>query len=140
VSPQAISLRQELRELRVPASTEMLFRVRDFAEAAAEAFGLSSRDRYRVKLAASEAAANAIEHGAPDSDGSIKLRVVCEGDSLAMYVSDAGSFATPAVDPDQWSERGRGLAFIAALMDEVEVTREGTGTLVRMAKRLPVAA
>jgi anti-sigma regulatory factor (Ser/Thr protein kinase) len=36
--------------------------------------------------------------------------------------------------PQALPERGRGLAFMAALVDEVDLRREGEATVVRLAK------
>ena len=57
---------------------------------------------------------------------------------LVFEVEDHGTFVprAPAVDP--FPERGRGLAFMAAVVDEVDVRRGAGGTVVRLCKRCTV--
>jgi anti-sigma regulatory factor (Ser/Thr protein kinase) len=123
------------RRLRLVAEPSELRAARDFAEDAAQAFGLSAEQCFQVKLAANEALANAIEHGAPCADGRIGLRVTGESGALVVFVCDGGTFTAPVTDTEELPERGRGLAFIAVLMDEVELRPGDSGTVVRMAKR-----
>ena len=57
---------------------------------------------------------------------------------LVFEVEDHGTFvpSAPAVDP--FPERGRGLAFMAAVVDEFDVRRGAGGTVVRLCKRRTV--
>jgi anti-sigma regulatory factor (Ser/Thr protein kinase) len=81
-----------------------------------------------------EAVSNAIEHGAPSPDGTIQLRFAEERHALVFCVRDYGRFAAaPLARSDD--SRGRGLAFMAALVDRVDLCRGSTGTLVRLSKR-----
>jgi len=86
----------------------------------------------------SEAVANAIEHGSTTPDDPIRLQVVNEGEALAFYVSDGGTFIEPEMvyDHDLLDERGRGLGFIELLMDDVAINPSPEGTVIRFAKRL----
>jgi len=114
----------------------VLAAVRRFASEAADRAGLGTDARYAVVMACSEAVANAIEHGSPDGD-QIEVTAAVEGDSLALYVQDTGRFV-PRVRPrGLMPERGRGLAFMSELMDEVQVRAGSRGTVVRLTKRLP---
>jgi anti-sigma regulatory factor (Ser/Thr protein kinase) len=124
------------RELRLPADFGRMPDVRDFAEEAAEEAGFGEDQRYAIKVAFGEAVANAIEHGSSEGDW-IHLRAVVEDECLVLYVQDFGTFV-PRVDPrGDLPERGRGLAFMSEMMDEVNVHPGPEGTLVRLAKRLP---
>lgn len=123
------------RRLRLVAEPSGLRTARDFAEDAASEIGFTGDECFQVKLATSEAVANAIEHGAPCKDGRIGLRVTGERGALVLFVCDGGTFTAPLADAGELSERGRGLAFIAVLMDEVELRPGDAGTVVRMAKR-----
>jgi serine/threonine-protein kinase RsbW len=123
------------RELRLPARPSELKRARDFASAAADDFGFDPRDRYQFTFAASEAVANAIEHGSPCADGKIGLRLVEDGETLTLSVCDCGTFRASVLELDELAERGRGLALIATLMDAVDLRPSGKGTLVRLSKR-----
>ena len=121
------------RDLRLRADPAELSRARGFAEEAAEAFGFGDEETYAFKFAASEAVANAIEHGRPCDRGELLLRVGEEAGALTFYVRDCGRFVPPSDSADD--ERGRGLMFMELMVDEVEVKPAAGGTLVRLAKR-----
>jgi anti-sigma regulatory factor (Ser/Thr protein kinase) len=106
------------------------------AEEAATAYGLDAEGSYEFKLAASEAVANAIEHGRACDDGRIGMRVHDEFPGcLTLCVCDCGNFIRRPADPIGIPNRGRGLEVIAVLMDEVEFLPRTAGTAVRMRKR-----
>lgn len=110
--------------------------MRAFADAAALECGFDEDDRYRVKTALNEAAANAIEHGSRSAGEAVYVTARVEGGALVFYVRDTGRFRPPVERGEEIAERGRGLDFIARLMDEVDVRPGGAGTEVRMGKRL----
>jgi serine/threonine-protein kinase RsbW len=126
-------------QLELKADPGELATARRFVDAAAARFGLVDQDRYEFTFAVNEAVSNAIEHGRPSPDGTIRLNVAEEDGSLVFEVEDHGTFAPgpPTVDP--LHHRGRGLAFMAATMDEVDVRRTGSGTVVRLCKRRAAA-
>ena len=123
------------RDLTIPADLSHLARARAFAEAAAADFGFPAEVRYQVKLALSEAVGNAIKHGSTASDDSISLMAAAEGRALVFRVVDTGRFVPPPDPTDDLPESGRGLEFMAQLMDEVEVMPSSGGTVMRLAKR-----
>jgi anti-sigma regulatory factor (Ser/Thr protein kinase) len=127
-------------ELWLAAQPSELAKARDFAESGARAFCFDDHGRYQFKFAVSEAVANAIEHGRPSPDGRIHLRLVGEGDKLSLFVRDSGSFVASSPDPSRLPQRGRGLAFMVSLMDEVEVRTATGSTMIRLSKRRPPAA
>lgn len=110
--------------------------VRAFAEEEAAAAGFAGDALYAIKMAFGEAAANAIEHGSGAGD-TIVLRAAVEHEVLALYVEDTGSFVPRVTPRGELPERGRGLAFMGEMMDELDVRPSATGTVVRLAKRLP---
>ena len=124
------------RRLALPARLSELRTAREFAEEAAGEFGFDDQGCYLFKFAASEAVANAMEHGSPYGDGKIRMRVVAEGDSLALYVCDCGGATRKLNGSDFSGERGRGLSFMEKVMDEVELRRSENHTVIRVAKRL----
>jgi serine/threonine-protein kinase RsbW len=126
-------------QLELKADPGQLATARRFAEAAAARFGLEERDRYELTLAVNEAVSNAIEHGDPSPDGTIRLNVGEEDGTLVFEVEDHGTFAPGPAVADTLHERGRGLAFMAATMDEVDVRRGESGTVVRLCKRRSAA-
>src|SRR4051795_9294978 len=126
------------QEMTIKADLGRLAEVRRFADRACRAYGFPPDTCYQVRLAMSEAVANAIEHGSTTPDDPIRLQVVYEGDALAFYVSDGGTFIEPSMvyDHDLLDERGRGLGFIELLMDDVSIHPSPEGTVIRFAKRL----
>jgi anti-sigma regulatory factor (Ser/Thr protein kinase) len=127
------------RTVRLLATPASVHAARETAAEAAAACGFDAEDSYDLKLAASEAVANAIEHGRPCKDGCIGMRVHDElGGYLTLCVCDCGSWIARPVDPAEVPDRGRGIAVISVLMDHVELVPNGCGTLIRMRKRLPV--
>lgn len=126
------------QEMTITADLSRLAEVRRFTDRACRAYGFRPEVAYQIKLAMSEAVANAIEHGSTTPEDPIRLQVVHEGDALAFYVSDGGTFIEPSMlyDHDLMDERGRGLGFIELLMDDVAINPSPEGTVIRFAKRL----
>ena len=80
-------------------------------------------------LAASEAAANAIEHGyGSDGTGVVVVSVRLDDDVVRLTVRDKGGWREPPAPGD----RGRGFRLIEAVMDDVSVDRSAGATVVRM--------
>jgi anti-sigma regulatory factor (Ser/Thr protein kinase) len=123
-------------ELQLTAELSRLPEARNWADDAAEAFGFDEMIRYQIKMAVSEGVANAVEHGSSSSTDQIKLRAVCEGNSLAFYIRDTGKFIPRMERRGDLPERGRGLAFLGQLMDEVDIKPSDSGTELRFCKRL----
>jgi anti-sigma regulatory factor (Ser/Thr protein kinase) len=124
------------RELSIPADLARLPDARQWAERVAADYGFDSQTCYQIKMATSEAVANAVEHGSRSAVDEIKLRARDEGGELAIYVTDRGSFV-PRIEPrGALPERGRGLAFMGQLMDEVDLRPGPQGTIIRFSKRL----
>lgn len=124
------------RELVVPAELSRLPEIRDFADRIAREAGCSADASYQVKSAVNEAVANAIEHGSDRDDDEVRLEAAVEGGALVFYVRDHGTFRPRVWRGGDIAERGRGLAFIGEMMDEVDVRPGPGGTEVRMTKRL----
>src|SRR3954471_13863645 len=126
------------QEMTIKADLGRLAEVRRFTDLACQAYGFPPDVCFQIKLAMSEAVANAIEHGSTTPDDPIRLQVVYEGDALSFYVSDGGTFIEPSMvyDSDLMDERGRGLGFIELLMDDVAINPSPEGTVIRFAKRL----
>ena len=82
-----------------------------------------------------EAVANAIEHGEPSPDGRVQLKIYAHGDTLAFEVRDWGRFGKNWPGRDDMQERGRGLAMMASLVDEVDLKPSEDSTVVRLKVR-----
>ncbi|GAA1512978.1 SpoIIE family protein phosphatase [Sphaerisporangium rubeum] len=88
-----------------------------------------------VLVAAGEACANAIEHGHRNAPGStIRLRAVVTVDDLRLTVADTGHWKPP--QPEASRHRGRGVALMRALMNEVTINPGAAGTTVDMHARI----
>jgi serine/threonine-protein kinase RsbW len=82
-------------------------------------------------LAANEAASNAIEHAYRDGRGLITVTGEVSDGHLEVQVVDHGSWLDNGGDPS----RGRGIALMRTLMDEVDVRPGDTGTTVVLRQR-----
>jgi PAS domain S-box-containing protein len=95
------------------------------------AAGADEVEAYEITLTVCEAAGNAIEHAYGPGDATFEVEARFDRDELIATVRDQG----------HWRERrdahrGRGLSIMEGLMDQVEVSAQSDGTLVRMRRRL----
>jgi anti-sigma regulatory factor (Ser/Thr protein kinase) len=123
------------QEVWLAAEPTELAETRRLADEAGARYGLKEADRFDFTFAVNEAVTNAIEHGSPSPEGTIHLRFAEERDALVFCVQDYGVFAPRAPTHDPLGARGRGLAFMATMVDRLDVCRGSTGTLVRLSKR-----
>ena len=122
-------------EIEVNADANHLASLRSGLRGWLKRAGVSEDQAVNVLVAVGEALANAIEHGhRQNRDGLVCLRAVALGDRLHVTVSDTGSWKTPAAEPER--HRGRGVALMRALMDEVVIEPRTTGTTVQMHARI----
>jgi len=124
------------REISIPADLDQLSDAREFAAGIAREHGMSEDEVYGVRLAMSEAVANAIQHGSTAASDVVAISADLEGDSLAFYVRDTGSFRPRLPPQGDLPERGRGLEFMGAVMDEVDLRASSEGTVLRIAKKV----
>ena len=122
--------------ISLTAEPQRIRDAREFADAAAAAFGYDDDERYAIRLAASEAVTNAIQHGSRSPDDTIKFSVVEDDGMLHFHVIDHGRFLPWSESDEPLPARGRGLSFLAQLMDEVCIKAARPGTVVRFSKRL----
>lgn len=90
---------------------------------------------FDLLLAVGEAVNNAIEHAYADgAPGTFALRAVRLDGSLVIEIEDRGRWRRRIrpVSSDGLSERGRGIALMRALCDDVHLGRTATGTVVRL--------
>ena len=112
----------EPREHSIQADLGLLKEARDFAERAAEDFGLDGAACYDVKLAMSEAVTNAIQHGS--SSPSDPIRIVVRGGGRRARVRGARHRPLPpARDAPRRAARvaAAGSSSCGVLMDEVDL-------------------
>ena len=130
----AAPIRPIVGDLRLRGQASQLAKARRFAEEAASAFGFDGDDTYAFAFAVNEAVSNAIEHGEPCEGGTVWLRIEEESGALTFWVRDCGTFVPRAGPADPIAERGRGLAFMAAMVDELQITPIAGGTVIRLTK------
>jgi serine phosphatase RsbU (regulator of sigma subunit)/anti-sigma regulatory factor (Ser/Thr protein kinase) len=86
-------------------------------------------------VAAGEAVANAIEHGHRQTpDGTITLNATALVDRVQLTVIDTGTWKTSR--PGESAHRGRGIALMRALMHDVTIDTDNTGTTVQLSARI----
>jgi serine/threonine-protein kinase RsbW len=97
-----------------------------------------------LKLALTEACTNSVRHAYADGEGSVEILYELHGDRLVVEVSDRGEGFEPPAEPgnaleqEELSEGGLGIAIIEALADEFEIgAGPNGGSRLRFVKRLP---
>jgi anti-sigma regulatory factor (Ser/Thr protein kinase) len=93
--------------------------------------GISGDAAYDIKVACSEACANATEHAYAPGPATFHLDAHLHRGAVHIGVSDAGSWR-----PARGLNRGRGLILMEALMDNVDVRRGDRGTTITLRRRL----
>ena len=120
-------------EMTLSSEQPSLDEARRLIEETASEYGFDKAAIWDMKLAATEALMNAVEHGTPSEDGMVHLRLAqLHGD---MLLEVWGGGADGARDASQSTNRGRGIAIMTALMDEVELKRDPESSRIRLAKR-----
>ena len=126
-----------------PAKAEYLLLAR-LALTGVARLGLADEETLSdLRLAVTEAAANACRHAYHGDVGDVKLQLeLGPNDRLEVVVEDAGpGFDDSSVvdwQPEELGEDGMGLAIIRAVADEVEIgaRADGSGTRVRFSRAL----
>ena len=118
-------------ELSLYASPENVAVVRHVLGGVADALDLSPDALADVRLAVSEACANAVVHAYPDgAPGLLDLELSARPGELEIVVRDHGAGMMPRADSPGF---GVGLPLIASLTESLELsTRDDGGTEVRM--------
>jgi len=120
------------RVIRVKAETARLAEIRRFVEEAALEAALDLERVFDLKVAVSEACANAVEHAGCEE---VPLEVCArlQARRLTFIVTDTGLFRPPSPPRESFHNRGLGLPLMVALMDEVSFARSpGGGTTVSL--------
>ncbi|MCX5801734.1 MAG: ATP-binding protein [Candidatus Eisenbacteria bacterium] len=127
-------------KLIIPGSLEFLRVVDRVSDTVADYVGFDEDEKNAIAISVIEASTNAIQHGCGCSDAKhVILSYQIEENLLRVTVLDPGAGFDPSCVKCQLDEaavesRGRGLAIIKSLMDEVVFEFEG-GTSVTMVKR-----
>ncbi len=84
-----------------------------------------------VLVAAGEAVANAIEHGHRHSPGgTVSVLATALVDHVQLIITDSGEWRHPQQPPDP--RRGRGIAIMRGLMQDVTISHSSEGTAVHL--------
>src|SRR4051794_10681946 len=126
-----------VRELWLRADPGSPAVARAFVAEVADELRFDRPAKEQLRLAVTEAVANAVEHGAPCQEGLIGVSAYVEADPLPTGGSDCGDFRLARQGPGELQERGRGLQLMFASMDDVQIEAAPGRTVVRLAKRLP---
>jgi serine/threonine-protein kinase RsbW len=125
--------------LEVPAKPEFLLLARLAATSVGRSAGASEETIADLKLAVTEAVANAVRHAYPsDSPGRVTVELTATAGRLEIAVSDEGrglGGADVSTAPGPLAESGMGLSIIRAIADELDVGAgpDGRGTRVHFA-------
>jgi serine/threonine-protein kinase RsbW len=125
---------------------ESVSEVEAAAEKLATEAGLDEDERFKVTMAAREAAVNAVLHG-NEYDPSKKIAVSLEntGTALIISIADQGKGLDPETLPDPLAPEnllrgtGRGIFLIRSFMDEVHFRQMHPGTELTLVKHLAPA-
>jgi EAL domain-containing protein (putative c-di-GMP-specific phosphodiesterase class I)/anti-sigma regulatory factor (Ser/Thr protein kinase) len=121
------------REIAVSPGEPGLDRARRLIDEAAQELGYDEAAIWDMKTAATEALMNAVEHGPPSDDGLVRMRIVRRRGELRLEVWGGGEGDGPPSPAG--TQRGRGIAIMTALMDEVEIKRDAEDATISLAKR-----
>lgn len=128
--------------LTMPAKADYLILARLALAGISRAVAIDPETLADLKLAVTEACANAVRHAYGAEGGQVTVRYHVDGGLLAVQVEDEGAgFDVGRVDewvPEELDEAGMGLSIIRSVVDELEVERgaDGRGTRLRLEKRL----
>ncbi|HEY3019450.1 MAG TPA: SpoIIE family protein phosphatase [Solirubrobacteraceae bacterium] len=132
---QAMTPPEDALLCTVPAVAEELLPLRRQLRRWLAARGANEREIAAVTLATQEACANAVEHAYGLADATFHLAAVHHGPTIEIVVRDRGKWRPP-----RGENRGRGMALMRALVDDVEVVRHDGGTTVRLVRTLEKSA
>lgn len=127
--------------LKMPAKAEYLLLGRLALAGIARTVEFDPEQLADLKLAVTEACANAVRH-AYEEEGAMSLLFAVDHASVRIVVEDEGAgFEAHHIqewEPDALSEDGMGLAIIRAVVDELEIGSGsgGRGTRLTLTKRL----
>ncbi|MCL5736650.1 MAG: ATP-binding protein [Actinobacteria bacterium] len=114
------------------SESAQLATVRDFVDSVGVELSLDMERIFDLKVAVSEACANAVEHAGRDG-AFLEVEAGLEHRRLTFTVADSGPFRAPILPRQPNQSRGLGLPLMVTLMDEVCFFRmPGGGTAVKL--------
>lgn len=122
-------------DMTFPAESSQLAPVRKALRSWLGQCDLPANKVQDILVAVGEACANAIEHGHRHAPGeTVRLRAEAFADNLHLIVADTGRWKTP--QPELNAHRGRGVALMRAMMQQVTIVPGPSGTTVDMHTRI----
>ncbi len=122
-------------DMTFPAESSQLAPVRKALRSWLGQCDLPANKVQDILVAAGEACANAIEHGHRHAPGeTVRLRAEAFADNLHLIVADTGRWKNP--QPELNAHRGRGVALMRAMMQQVTIVPGPSGTTVDMHTRI----
>src|SRR4051794_1998300 len=127
----------------LPLEAETVGLIRSVVKNALQSFGVIQDCVDDISLALSEACTNVVDHAVAGDEYEVRLQI--DEESCIISVTNTGpGFDAGALDnvmPDPSSARGRGVAIMRALMDQVDFRSEPeAGTIVHLVKTLSIDA
>jgi serine/threonine-protein kinase RsbW len=126
--------------LSIPAKAEYIVLCRLALTGLARSRPLDPEVLADVKLALTEACSNCIRHAYVEGrDGTVEVRYELAADRLSVEVLDEGSGFDPEAATTvggELDEGGLGIAIIRALVDELDIESNGSGSALRFTKFL----
>jgi anti-sigma regulatory factor (Ser/Thr protein kinase)/putative methionine-R-sulfoxide reductase with GAF domain len=119
--------------LRLHSDPSSLAEVRRELRSWLDRGGIEAEEANDILVACSEACANAIVHATDPAEPDFEVTGTRTNGEISLTVRDFGRWRDP--DPARDSG-GYGLKLMEALMDDVQVTTEDSGTEVRLRRRL----
>jgi serine phosphatase RsbU (regulator of sigma subunit) len=118
--------------LRFPAEPRALAPMRGSLRSWLEGHGAREEDIFDILVAVNEACSNAVEHPLGGAAYEVALDAELVDGHVSIVVRDQGRWRPAGPRGD----RGRGLDFMSALMEEVDISRSDDGTTVHLTRRL----
>lgn len=130
-------------KLQLPRDTRFVGLLRHIATCVFEDVGVPQEAADDIRLALTEACANAVRHAVGSNAYSVRFTI--DADGCTIDVLDLGpgfDFPTPGPGdavPDVDTETGRGFMLMRALVDDLQFARQDDGTTVTLRKFWPGA-
>lgn len=118
--------------LRFPAEPEALAPLRGRLRSWLESHGAAEDEVFDIVVAVNEACSNAVEHPIGRSGSDVGFEAELIGREVSIDIRDLGPWRPAGPHND----RGRGLEFMRALMENVDIARSPDGTHVRLRRQL----
>jgi anti-sigma regulatory factor (Ser/Thr protein kinase)/putative methionine-R-sulfoxide reductase with GAF domain len=114
-----------------PANARVLGDMRPLLRRWLGHWGADADEIYDITVAVQEASANAIEHAYAPGRAAFEVNAVHDDGEIIFTIRDRGRWRAP-----RGNNRGRGLPMMRALMDDVDVQQDETGTRVTLRRKL----